>query len=239
MIVANRDRSGHSNFSSVGKGQLVLEVTCEYIDAENNIAVYSIPDNPADCVLIGLGGFFEDDTPDLVISGINSGSNIGRGWFASGTIGAVRTATFLGVKAVAFSGFDADLESSYKVIPKWINEFISSDLIGKMSPGEYLTVGIPRIPPKEIKGVKFSDREINFDSPAVIEFQKVYGEDPHQDENKTVWAIVKYGEPELKKDEKIIDEGYIVVTPMSLDENAPKLFNSIMELKIPAFEGNE
>lgn len=233
VIVSSVDRSGHSNFSAIGKGQSVLEVTCEYV--EQNIGVYSIPDNPADCVLLGLGGLF-DETPDLVLSGINSGSNIGRGWFASGTIGAVRTAAFLGVKAVAFSGFDDDQEESYKEIPNWISQFIDSELIEKMQNGDYITVGIPKISLDKIKGVKISDRATHFDRPDAIRFKKVFGDSPYEDENTTIWAVSKYGIDREMRDEILIEEGYIVITPMSVNENAPKLLKKMGGLKLPAFE---
>ena len=129
IIVSDTDRSGHSNFSAIGKGQSVLEVTCKYL--EDNIAIYTIPDNPAYCILLGLGGFFEE-TPDLVLSGINGGTNGGKGWFASGTIGAVRTAAFLGVKAVALSGFDDDQATSFVAIPRWVSQFITSEMISQI-----------------------------------------------------------------------------------------------------------
>ena len=90
IIVPSFDRSGTSNHITFGKHQSILQVTCKYYDNENNIAAYIIPGYPADCILLGLTGLFSDNRPDLVLSGINGGANIGPEWFGSGTIGAIR-----------------------------------------------------------------------------------------------------------------------------------------------------
>ena len=173
VIVSSFDRSGTSNHSVYGKYQSTFEVKCEYFDEKNKIAVYTLPANPADCVLLGLSGFFGEDRPDLVLSGINSGPNIGPGWFGSGTIGAARTAAFLGVKAIAFSGFDSKNEKSFSIIPNWIKEFISSGFIDEIGKNSYLTVGFPRIPFKEIKGVRLAERRISYDRPEFIKLKKI------------------------------------------------------------------
>ena len=81
IIVSDFDRSGTSNRTAYGKYQSTFEVTCTYVDKENNITGYTIPDYPADCVALGLSGFFGENRPDLVLSGINGGANIGSSWF--------------------------------------------------------------------------------------------------------------------------------------------------------------
>ncbi|UCG28979.1 MAG: 5'/3'-nucleotidase SurE, partial [Bacteroidales bacterium] len=120
VVVPAYDRSGTSNQLTYGKYQSTLEVACIYNDKENSIAAYIIPGNPGDCVILGLNGLFAGDRPDLVLSGINGGPNIGPDWFGSGTVGAARMAAFMGVKGIALSGFDDDDERSFSVIPEWI-----------------------------------------------------------------------------------------------------------------------
>ena len=101
IIVSEFDRSGTSNYSTYGKYKSVFEVTCQYYNEENKLGIYTIPGNPADCVMLGLGGVTGGEIPDLVLSGINGGANIGPGWFGSGTIGAARAAAYFGVKSIA------------------------------------------------------------------------------------------------------------------------------------------
>lgn len=240
IIVSEFDRSGTSNHSIYGKYQSTFEVTCKYKDTENNITAYTLPTNPADCVWLGLSGFFGDDKPDLVLSGINSGSNMGPGWFESGTIGAVRTSAFLGVKAIAFSGFDDDNKKSFILIPNWIKDFISSGFIDSVDKNSYLTVGFPKIPFDEIKGIKLAKRRISIDKPEVIMVKEIFGEDPHIPENKTIWTLEYTENPnmiDMKYDDIFLHQGYIVITPMTVNENNDALMQNL-ELKtnlIPDF----
>ena len=71
------------------------------------IEAFAVDGTPGDCVALALTGLMTDP-PDLVISGINGGANVGAEWLFSGTIGAARVAS-LGVPAVAVSGLDDDL----------------------------------------------------------------------------------------------------------------------------------
>lgn len=240
IVVSSFDRSGTSNYTTFGKHQSTLEVTCEYYDKVHNIRVYEMPGNPADCVLLGLNGLFPEDKPDLVLSGINGGANIGPGWFRSGTIGAIRTAAFLGVPGIALSGFEDDDKRSYTVIPEWITEFISSEVISQIEKNSYLTIGFPETALEEIKGIKVVDRRISLNEPASVTFHKIHGEEPHQVENKTIWTM-KYLETSedspTKQDVDYLKEGYIVITPMSINENNPGLLNVLQKKvdEIPAF----
>jgi 5'-nucleotidase len=222
IIVSDFDRSGSSNHAAYGKYQSSFEVTCKYVDKENNITGYTMPDYPADCVLLGLSGFFGDDRPDLVLSGINSGPNIGPDWFGSGTIGAARMSAYLGVKAIAFSGFNDDNKESFSVIPGWIKEFISSGFIDEMGKNSYLTVGFPRIPFKEIKGVRLSERRISFDQPELIGLNKISGKEPHVIDSKSIWQLkceANLNNNDIKYDDSYLDENFIVITPMTINEN--------------------
>ncbi|MBK0329221.1 5'/3'-nucleotidase SurE [Rhodobacteraceae bacterium F11138] len=65
---------------------------------------YSCSGTPADCVLTAMTWLFKDDTPpDLVLSGVNDGRNVGEDIAYSGTLGVAREATFWGIPAIGFS----------------------------------------------------------------------------------------------------------------------------------------
>lgn len=232
IIVSEFDASGTSNYSTYLKDRSPLEVTCKKYDEENNIAVYTLPANPADCVLLGLSGFFGDSRPDLVLSGINGGTNIGPYWFGSGTIGTARTAAYLGVKSIAFSGFDDENEQSFSIIPNWIEEFISSGFIDELPESSYITVSFPLIPFEEIKGVKIAERSIKFDNPEVLKFNNTSDVDPFNANNKTIWELKITGNPsdlETKYDQYYLQQGFIVITPMTINENSKVLRKDLME----------
>ncbi len=230
IVVSTFDRSGTSNHTTFGKYQSTLEVTCEYYNKENNITVYTLPGNPADCVILGLRGLFRDDIPDLVLSGINGGANIGPGWFGSGTVGAVRMAAFFGVKAIALSGFDDDNIKSFEVIPGWITNFISSGFINDLAKNSYLTVGFPTL--DKIKGVKLVERNIAYNKPEALDFKKIYGDEPSVPDNTTVWTLEIKGnpfDPGIKLDDYFLKQGFICITPMTIDENDNELKNILKD----------
>jgi 5'-nucleotidase len=232
IVVSDFDRSGTSNHSTYGKYQSTLEATCQYHDEKHNISVFTTPGNPADCVMLGLGGLLGEETPDLVLSGINGGANIGPNWFGSGTIGAARTAAFFGVKSIAFSGFDDDNEKSFTIIPKWIAEFISSGILEDLDRTCYLTVGFPRIPFEEIKGVKIVERKVVFDNPVVFQLKKIWGEETNKVDSKTIWRPEIKGNPLSQKDKLdnyYLDKGYVIITPMSIDENNSALYKKLIQ----------
>ncbi|MFC2137847.1 5'/3'-nucleotidase SurE [Bacteroidota bacterium] len=239
IVVSAFDRSGTSNHTTYGKHQSTIEVECKYHAEKYNITEYIIPGNPGDNVILGLNGLFPDDRPDLVLSGINGGSNIGPDWFGSGTIGAVRMAAFLGVKGIALSGFEDHDHRSFELIPQWITQFISSGILDEMDKNSYLTIGFPEIPLEEIKGVKVAKRRISFDKPEFAVFYKIHGEDPHIPKNKTVWALkFKNGINDTTiYDDTYMKEGFIIITPMTIDENNNNLLNTFKEREdqIPDF----
>ncbi len=89
VVATTTDRSGSSNLiSAVRTG----EFRAERRDLGEGIEAYALEGYPADCVLFALAGPMRNRLPDLVISGINGGPNLGDDWFGSGTIGAARTA---------------------------------------------------------------------------------------------------------------------------------------------------
>ena len=239
IVVSAWDRSGTSNHTTFGKHQSTLEVKCLYRAKEDSITQYIVPGNPGDNVILGLNGLFPDDRPDLVLSGINGGSNIGPDWFGSGTIGAIRMAAFLGVKGIALSGFEDHDNRSFELIPHWITQFISSGILDEIDKNSYLTIGFPEIPLEEIKGVKVAKRRISFDKPEFAIFYKIHGEDPHTPKNRTIWAIkIKDGINDTTiYDDTYLQEGYIIITPMTINENNNLLIDKFIEKKniIPEF----
>ncbi len=92
-------------FEQSGKSMAIStnEITFEKIDKNH----YAVNGTPVDCVNLAIQGF--NISPDLVISGINKGFNIGIDVFYSGTVGACFQANYLGYPTIAFSGsFNGD-----------------------------------------------------------------------------------------------------------------------------------
>jgi len=237
IVVSESDRSGTSNYTTLGKYKSQLEVTTMVIDTLDNISIYTVKGTPSDCVALGLNGFFEKNKPDLVLSGINGGPNSGPEWFGSGTIGAIRTAAMLGVKGIALSGFDSNNEDSHSIIPKWIAQLISSKIMMVLQKDDYLTIGFPKELEK-IKGVKVFERRISIEKPEFIKFTKAET-NTNTKPRKTIWESDYIGDPIDRTkiyDDMLILDGYIVITPMTINENNNKLIDGIKKIGIPKFK---
>jgi 5'-nucleotidase len=132
---------------------------------------WHIDAQPADTVLVGLHHLLVDDPPDLVVSGINFGPNLGVSLHASGTVGAAVTALLHGVPAIAISAgvqfheYRAEprhFPSTYDVLEP-AAEFTSSVIDALLNsrepadkllpPGLMLNINYPALPPSAIKGV--------------------------------------------------------------------------------------
>ena len=110
---------------------------------------------PASCVKFGLNTIFADNYPDVVVSGINHGSNASVASCYSGTLGAAAEAALNGVPAIGVSLDSLDLNADFSGVAKHFGEIFSS--IMKNYPkkhGVYYNVNFPDIPADEIKGVK-------------------------------------------------------------------------------------
>ncbi|WP_237363526.1 5'/3'-nucleotidase SurE [Vibrio marisflavi] len=94
IVAPDRNRSGASN-------SLTLEQPLRVNQIEPNI--YSVQGTPTDCVHFALNELMKDDLPDLLLSGINHGANLGDDVLYSGTVAAAMEGHFLGVQSIAFS----------------------------------------------------------------------------------------------------------------------------------------
>ncbi len=155
VVAADRDRSGTTNLiSALRTGQVQVERR----EIGEGIEAYALDGYPADCVLFGLAGPLRDRLPDLVISGINGGENLGDDWFGSGTIGAARAAAYFGVPAIAVSGLDDSDPDAVATAVDWVVRLAQSEAARALRPPRYLTVSLPRVHPSKITGVEIVER---------------------------------------------------------------------------------
>ncbi len=122
------------------------------ITEDGKTAGYVVTGSPADCVKIGICEFMKDGAPDVVVSGINPGGNLGTNLFYSGTVSAAMEALLMGYPAVAVS-FDLETNPDYEYAAK-LTWRILTELEKLGFPKCLLNVNIPSIPISEIKGIK-------------------------------------------------------------------------------------
>jgi len=129
----------------------VRPIRCKKIEERANCVIYSCDGTPVDCVKIGVEHYC-GRRPDVVLSGINHGSNASINVVYSGTMAAVMEASMLGYAAIGFSllnhSHDADLTASMQVADKVIAKVLREGL----PVGVSLNVNIPDV--ESVEGIR-------------------------------------------------------------------------------------
>ncbi|GAB2475187.1 5'/3'-nucleotidase SurE [Comamonas humi] len=167
---------------------------------------------PADCVHIALTGLL-GYRPDLVISGINNGANMGDDTIYSGTVGAAMEGYLFGVPAIAFSQIDkgwAEIESAAQYAATLVRQFAQGGLVGEAP--WLLNVNIPNLPLAQIKPFKLCRLGRRHSAEKVITQLSPRGE--------TMYWIGNAGG--VKDDAEGTDfhataQGHVSITPLQVD----------------------
>lgn len=113
---------------------------------EQGVRAHAVSGTPADCVKFGVTTVLRKK-PDLVVSGINDGSNDGCSVFYSGTVGAAREGALMGICSVAVS-LDSKTDPDFSRAARTALKAVRWVLKAGMSDGTFLNVNIPDAPPK-------------------------------------------------------------------------------------------
>ena len=171
---------------------------------------YSVDGTPTDCVLIAWHGLLEHK-PDLVVSGINHGPNMGEDVFYSGTVAAAIEGAMQGVPAIAASLVTR--ETADFVEPARFIRDLASEVMRRGSSGkQVLNVNLPHRPWSEVRGVRFTKLGTRVYTDTLIE---------KTDPRGRAYYWIGGREPVWQADEgtdfQAVSEGYISVTPLALD----------------------
>lgn len=128
-----------------------------------NYDAIAVRGTPADCVFLALNEIYADESFDLVVTGINSGANLGQDVLFSGTFGAAATARIFGLPAIATSLVGAAVKGyesvdSYRQAAAYVRQLIEDTVIlevAKKLPHHVLNVNIPDI--KHIQGYRLTE----------------------------------------------------------------------------------
>ena len=141
VVAPDRNRSGASN-------SLTLDAPLRVERAEPG--VYYINGTPTDCVHVAITGLL-DHEPDMVISGINHGANLGDDVLYSGTVAAAMEGRFLGVPALAISlvlGDGQHFETAVDVTRRLVQQALADPL----PRDSILNVNVPDVPAHQLRG---------------------------------------------------------------------------------------
>ncbi|TES89872.1 MAG: 5'/3'-nucleotidase SurE [Candidatus Cloacimonadota bacterium] len=172
---------------------------------------FTVDGTPTDCVLVAVHGLMKGNLPELIISGINHGANMGEDVTYSGTVAAAFEGTILGIRSISISlvGKEDLLFDSAKI---FIKGFVKSLKDFMLSPGTLVNINVPNLPSSEIKGIAITKLG-----------KRIYRDDiiRHIDPRGKYYYWIGGDAPIWEKihgtDFEAIEEGKISVTPLHLD----------------------
>jgi 5'-nucleotidase len=162
--------------------------------------------------------------PDIVISGINRGANMGMVTFYSATVACAREAAFQRIPAISVSlesGPDMDYNTAAAFIASLIKDVIKLGLRG----GTYLNVNIPALPKEKINGVLI----VPLDSRAPLESYVKESSSDNEQVFLPTFAALPAGD--VKTDVWAVKNGYIAISPISIDKTSEEEIRALQSLE--------
>ncbi|MCE8041467.1 5'/3'-nucleotidase SurE [Halomonas desiderata] len=199
VVAPDRDRSGASN-------SLTLNRPLALTALDNGF--HCVDGTPADCVYLGVNGIW-DERPDLVISGINHGGNLGDDVLYSGTVAAAMEGRNLGMPAIAMSLVGSrHFDTAGRVAASLIG---AADRLS-LPPRSLLNVNVPDLPWEEIRGFRVT--RMGYRGPAERPMEV---RDPRGRLRYWIAAVGQSADDGDDTDFAAIEAGYVSITPLQTD----------------------
>ena len=206
VVAPERDQSGFAHSLSLSEPLRMRQIGERH---------FSVRGTPTDCVIMGVRNLLPSP-PDLILSGVNSGSNVADDVTYSGTVAGAMEGTLLGIRSIALSQGYTFMNDG-RVVPWQTVEAHAPELLQKLihlelPSGTFLNVNFPNCEPDEVKGVEVTQQG-----------KRVHGLwlDEREDGRGFPYFWLRFGrEPEEFKsgtDLHALRADYISVTPLKLD----------------------
>lgn len=189
-------------------------VSYKKIVTSQNYSEYSCSGTPVDCVKIAIHEILKQK-PDLIVSGINHGSNTSVSVIYSGTMAAAVEAGLNGIPGIGFSVCSYDTEADFSAALPYVKKIINEVITNGLPQGTALNVNFPDLEKFKLKGIKIARGVKGTWKEKFLSASNPY--------NKNVFWIsgefINF-EPEAKDtDEYAVNNGYVSVVPVKFDFN--------------------
>jgi 5'-nucleotidase len=193
------------------------------ISLDGDILGWAVSGTPADCVKIAIAELLPT-LPDLVVSGINLGPNVGINVLYSGTVSAATEASILGLRAAAFS------LNTYKNAEFFRAASLARQVLSGLldwpgwTPEVCLNINLPDLPQDQVRGIRFTRQDVG---PLVEHFERRV--DPRERIYYWLAEINDRQAPDLTTDFGALQAGYVSITPIHHDlTHYPSLENLLV-----------
>lgn len=222
IVAPESERSGFSSALTLDRPLRPIEVSTD---------VWAVNGTPADCVYLAMNGLFNFEF-DLVVSGINSGANLGDDVLYSGTVGAAFEGRLMRQAAIAVSLAGSNVRSynspeDYAVAAKWVHDFIAK--------------GIPILPERHILNINIPDvaqlkgAQVTYQGRRIQSKPITSQVDPR---GRQVYWIGLAGEAvtdpkkndlNIQSDFFAVANGFVSITPIQMDATNYSILNHLQQ----------
>ena len=221
VIAPDRNCSGASNSLT-----LVNPLRVQQMDS----GFYSVTGTPTDCVHIGVNKLL-DFEPEIVVSGINHGANLGDDVIYSGTVAAATEGRHMGLPAVAVSLASYDHDANFTFAAKIAAKIISQIQTHPIPSDQILNINVPAVAESDIKGIKTTRCGRRHQADTMVKTLDPFG-------REVFWygAIGQIKDASDGTDFAAIKDNFVSVTPLTVDmtahESVTLLKNWITQINI-------
>ena len=212
VAAPDRERSGTGHSITVFDPIKVMPTRIE-----GTSAAWIVGGTPVDCVKLALSRLIAEKV-DIVVSGVNHGPNLGTDVLYSGTVSAAAEGVILGVPSIAVSlnDYKAEMDAGFAAL--FTRNLIRTVTRKGIATTTLVNVNIPALEPDKIKGIRITRLGVrNYDN--LFEERK----DPRGNTDYWREGGVVQEDQEPDSDVMAVEEGYISITPISLDLTDYKL----------------
>lgn len=216
-----------SEMSAVGHSiTLASPLRVQEVCKNGSFFGYGVTGTPADCVKIAVQELLETP-PDIIISGINLGANVGVNVLYSGTVSAATEGAFLGIRSAAIS-LDTRRDPDFSFAACFSREIIRFINENDLKKGTALNVNIPAVPAEKIKGISITRQGVG-------RFKERFERRIDPRGNVYYWLA---GETPVEKeitdaDSNALRENRITITPVSYDLTCLEEMKRLRSLPLP------
>jgi 5'-nucleotidase len=220
VVAPESERSGFSSALTLDRPLRPIKIASD---------VWAVNGTPADCVYLSMNGLFDFEF-DLVVSGINSGANLGDDVLYSGTVGAAFEGRLMKQPAIAVSLAGPNVRAyddpkDYQLAAQWVHDFIVAGL-PTLPPRHIFNINIPDVP--KFQGAKITYQGRRSQSKPITSHVDPRG-------RQVYWiglsgeavADPQKGFTEIESDFFAVANGYVSITPIQMDATNYDILTSL------------
>ncbi|WP_106639529.1 5'/3'-nucleotidase SurE [Allosphingosinicella vermicomposti] len=178
---------------------------------------FCVTGTPTDAVMMAIAHVMKDNPPDLILSGVNRGANLGEDVTYSGTVSAAMEGALAGIPSIALSQVYAREGMGYTVpfaaAEEWGERVVRPLVSEPMAPRSLVNVNFPALPPSEVKGVRVVRQGLR----DYGRLRLVQRTDPRGYDYFWFGLGPMVETPGHDTDLEAVADGYVTVTPLHLD----------------------